>query len=273
MSARDTHPARAPLRRWAAGGLAVELLPAQPYAARYTPEQSVVGLAFEPQSGRHAFGSDRARAFSAQANGLAHVPAGCDVYSESPQGGEYLRLTFAARSGSDHVRAFSNLPDPIALKAARALRRALLSAATDPIAFEAPADKLIERVATHLEGAPTDAAARWMTPRRLSRAVDWAEAHLHAPVSIADWAGALDLSVRFFSRAFRAALAQSPHDYLIDRRIARARREIAAGAPSLAAIAAGAGFASHAHMSAVFKARLGAPPRAFRDLAGPLRYG
>ena len=65
---------------------------ATPYCARYCPAEPIIGFAFDPQAGIHAFGSDRRTAFRAKPNGFAYVPSGCDVYSKSESGGEYMRV-------------------------------------------------------------------------------------------------------------------------------------------------------------------------------------
>ena len=83
-----------PRRCTVVGAWSAELLPRKPYCAAYRPEVPVVGFAFDGQIGVHAFGSDRRTDFRTRPNSLAFVPAGCDVYSTSNQGGEYLRLTF-----------------------------------------------------------------------------------------------------------------------------------------------------------------------------------
>jgi AraC family transcriptional regulator len=82
-----------PLRRAKAGPWLVELLPKQAYEARYTPEEAVIGFAFDGQSGSHSFGGDRMSEFRSAPDGLAYVPAGCDVYSCSAMGGEYLKIS------------------------------------------------------------------------------------------------------------------------------------------------------------------------------------
>src|ERR1700681_2273143 len=81
------------------GAWCAELLPRHPYQAAYTPDLPVVGFAFDGQVGVHAFGSDHKAAFRARPNGLAHVPAGCDVYSQSKHGGEYLKIAFEKQHG------------------------------------------------------------------------------------------------------------------------------------------------------------------------------
>src|SRR3954464_15975110 len=75
----------------------VELLPRAGYEARYTPAAPVIGFAFESQTGIHAFGSDRRSAYRARPNGLAFVPSGCDVFSSSESGGEYLKVTLGPK--------------------------------------------------------------------------------------------------------------------------------------------------------------------------------
>lgn len=87
-----TPAAAAPHRFAVKGTWCAELLPRKPYQTAYTPEAAVIGFAFESQVGMHAFGSDRRVAFRARPNGLAYVPPGCDVYSCSVNGGEYLRI-------------------------------------------------------------------------------------------------------------------------------------------------------------------------------------
>src|SRR5262245_27320654 len=83
-----------PPRRLTNRSWSVELLSRQAYCASYMAEMPIVGFAFEAQNGVHAFGSDRRVDFNARPNGLAYVPPGCDVYSRSDVGGEYLRIAF-----------------------------------------------------------------------------------------------------------------------------------------------------------------------------------
>ncbi len=86
MNPRNRHqpPQSEPVRRIEAGPWAIELLPGCAYATRYVATQSAIGFAFDSQRGLHAIGSDRVQPFEAIPNGLAFVPAECDVFSESP---------------------------------------------------------------------------------------------------------------------------------------------------------------------------------------------
>jgi AraC family transcriptional regulator len=74
----------------------------------------------------------------------------------------------------------------------------------------------------------------------------------------------LELSEGYFIRAFKQATGKSPHSYLIDRRLARARALMRDSKASLAEIALACGFNSQAHMTSAFKQRLGVSPAQLR---------
>jgi AraC family transcriptional regulator len=258
--------ALAPRRFDRPGAWSIELLAPSPYEARYTPAAPIIGFAFDAQIGIHAFGSDRRSGFRARPNGLAFVPAGCDVFSNSATGGEYLKITLGSDvEGPWHwARRFSDMVDSSAIAAAHCLRRLLLAPhPVDLLAAERMVEALEGRAAATL-GAEAERPASWMTPKRLRVIDELIEARLEEKLSVADLAAALDLSAGFFSRAFRRATGRSPYDYIIDRRIARARLMLRDPRLGLAAIALAAGFASHAHMTATFTRRLGVTPQGLR---------
>ncbi|MHA7776163.1 helix-turn-helix domain-containing protein [Roseibium sp. M-1] len=248
-------------------GWRAELLPRAPYEARYTPEGPIVGFAFDPQTGDHAFASDRSQAFEARPNGFAYLPAGCDVYSRSGTGGEYLRIAFSRLAGEKTpAQRFSSVVDPAATKAAHRLRREiLLQDKSEPLVVEALVQDLESAAMRLLSGtASDDPAGRWMTPRRLNQVEALIEARYADALTVADLADALGLSVDFFSRAFRAATGRAPRAYIIDRRIRHAREMLQGTDATLAIIACASGFASHAHMTLQFRQRLGLCPSDFR---------
>ena len=246
----------------------IELLPAAPYDVGYTPQAPVIGFAFETQAGIHAFASDRASPFRTRPNSLAYVPAGCDIVSRSRSGGEYLaiRRVSAAPSDAWAERRFNDRVDPAAIAAARALRRLILmDAAADPLEIERELARLQAAATRLLTGTMTDhRAARWITPRRLILIEDLVEARLENGLSVREMAASLGLSAGFFNRAFKAAVGMTPHDYVIDRRVARARRLLLTTSAGLADIAIACGFASHAHMTIQLRRRLGLTPSALR---------
>ncbi len=274
-AAFPTGTARAePARHAQAGGYRIALLPRAAYEAAYTPGQGVIGFAFDSQSGTHAFGGDRRRVYRARPNSLAFVPQGCDVYSQSREGGEYLTVAATRRDGAGATaagRRFNDLIDPSAIRAAHRLRRMLLAGVpADPLALEHDALALAGCASRALgDDRREPPAARWLTPQRLHRMEDLIEAQLGGPLTVQDLADALGLSAGFLARAFKAATGQPPHAYVLNRRIARARALLRTPlGRDLSGVAYACGFSSHAHMTAAFRARLGAAPSALRDAAG-----
>jgi AraC family transcriptional regulator len=256
-------------------GFVVTVLPASPYEVSYVVAHHVIGFTFEGQRGVDAFGGSRRRFFDAEPWRLAFTPAGCDVFSASDRGGEYLMLgvaqeTFARIApeiASVPLSQFKNVADPLVTRIAISLRRAtMLGATSSPLAIEVLTAAAVQRVSVLLNGGKLRARPeRRMTPRRLKRILEHFEARLAEEIHLADLAGYIGLSESYLARTFRAATGTTLHAALMERRIARARLLIEAvlrrGArANLADVAAATGFSSHAHMTTAFRRVLGVTP-------------
>ena len=100
---------------------------------------------------------------------------------------------------------------------------------------------------------------------RLARVVDFVEAHLDEPLTVGDLAGVACISAFHFGRCFRTATGETPHRYVMGRRLERAKvMLLAEPALDVTSVALATGFASQSHLSGVFRARVGAPPGAWR---------
>lgn len=255
-----------PVRKVIVGCWEAQLLPRQRYEAHYTATRPGLGFAYENQIGTHAIASDKMRPFHAMPNGLAFVPQGCDVYSDSGRGGEYLVVSGFTMEAGSHA-PFSDRIDPQAIAAAHALRRLFLGKVpADPLCYEALFITLLERLQWQLGRVPdAGGPARWMTPARLKIVVETIEANLGAPLTVQTVAAELGLSAGFLSRAFRAATGLPPHAYIIDRRLAKVRTALSLGGRDLSALAMETGFSSHAHLSTLFRQKLGVSPSVFRE--------
>jgi AraC family transcriptional regulator len=278
MSGRKRNTATVPHRsalRSEGPGFAVTVLPAAPYEVSYVPAHHVIGFTFERQRGVDAFGGARRRPFDAEPWRLAFTPAGCDVFSTSDRGGEYLVLSVAPETfarlapgiATGRLQQFTNVADPLFTPLAIGLRRAtMLGAPTPALAMETLAFAAVERVSLLLDAGTRRAKPeRRMTSRRLKRILDHFEARLAEDIRLADLASNSGLSESYLARTFRAATGTTLHAALVERRIARARSLIEAascrGVPaSLAEVAAATGFSSHAHMTTAFRRVLGITP-------------
>ena len=71
-------------------------------------------------------------------------------------------------------------------------------------------------------------------------------------------------AVHFFLRAFRKTMGLAPHQWLMVRRVERARELIQEGEQPLSEIALDAGFSDQSHFTRVFSQQMGVSPGAWR---------
>jgi AraC family transcriptional regulator len=100
---------------------------------------------------------------------------------------------------------------------------------------------------------------------RLRAVVEYIEEHLDAGPSLEQLAAVARVSSFHFARQFKVATGLPPHQYVIMRRIERAKQLLQAGTDlSLAEVAAHAGFSDQSVFCHHFKRLVGITPRQFR---------
>jgi AraC-like DNA-binding protein len=109
------------------------------------------------------------------------------------------------------------------------------------------------------------------------RVLEYIEARLGTPLRNRELAALVDLSEFHFNVAFRNSVGASPHEYLVRRRIERARQLMLSTDMTLCDIAAECGLADQAHLSRLFRKVVGETPAAWRKSrvadAGPAPAG
>jgi AraC family transcriptional regulator len=138
-----------------------------------------------------------------------------------------------------------------------------------PLAAESLANVLAVHLIRHVLAPRRPARGRDGTlPRgRLRAVVEYIEEHLDAGLTVGEMAKVAHLSAYHFARQFKAATGLPPHQYVIARRVERARRLLQAGALSLAEVAAEAGFSDQSQFTQHFKRLVGVTPGQFRTPA------
>src|SRR5262249_39770211 len=103
---------------------------------------------------------------------------------------------------------------------------------------------------------------------RLRSVVDYIEGHLEAGPTLEQLATFAHLSPFHFARQFKAATGLPPHQYVIARRVERAKQILERDRDlSLANVAARAGFTDQSQFCQHFKRLVGVTPRQFRTTA------
>jgi AraC family transcriptional regulator len=136
-----------------------------------------------------------------------------------------------------------------------------------PLAAESLANVLAVHLLRHVL-APRHPERRrdGMLPRaRLRAVVEYVEEHLDASPSLEQLAEVAGLSLYYFARQFKRATGLPPHQYVILRRVERARQLLQTECDlSLAEVAAHTGFSDQSQFSHHFKRLVGVTPRQFR---------
>lgn len=100
--------------------------------------------------------------------------------------------------------------------------------------------------------------------RHLLRAKDLADARYFEPLGVDDLARAAGLSRAHFSREFRRAFGESPHAYLLTRRLERAAALLRTTDNSVAEICLAVGLQSIGSFTTSFSRTYGQSPTAYR---------
>jgi AraC family transcriptional regulator len=105
-------------------------------------------------------------------------------------------------------------------------------------------------------------ASGGLSPAALRNVTDFIHAYIGEPLSITDLAACCRLSPYHFSRAFKQSTGETPHAFVLRRRIAHAREALTNGM-SLSQTATLCGFSSQSHFTERFRAQTGVTPGQF----------
>jgi len=93
---------------------------------------------------------------------------------------------------------------------------------------------------------------------------DYIDSHITGPVLVADLCALVQLSEAHFSRSFKRTFGESPHSFVVRRRVELAAQYMLTTDASLSDIALQSGFADQAHLCKHFRQAAGQTPAAWR---------
>lgn len=112
--------------------------------------------------------------------------------------------------------------------------------------------------------APRPPPAPGLSRPRIRRLLDYIEKNLSGDLSLEALASEVDLSPLYLVRAFRLAIGETPHRYVIGQRVEGAKRMLADTAMPISDVALASGFSSQSHLSSWFRRVVGVSPAAYR---------
>jgi AraC family transcriptional regulator len=98
----------------------------------------------------------------------------------------------------------------------------------------------------------------------LRSVTDYVDDNLSGDLSLSEIAAAANLSLYHFARTFKRSTGLSPHQYVLHRRVERAKELLKSTDLPVGVVARKAGFASPSHFSEQFRRLVGITPSAFR---------
>jgi AraC family transcriptional regulator len=174
---------------------------------------------------------------------------------------------YGCDGGVVHVIPRFAAADPLLEQLALAVLQALRhGAAEDRLYIET----IAELVAVHMARAhssrtrPHPLAEGAISQRRIRRLLRFIEEHLGEDLSLEALATEAGLSPLYIARAFRVAVGQSPHRYVVERRVEAAKRQLRGSDSPIADVALATGFSSQSHLSNWFRRVVGVSPAAYR---------
>lgn len=133
--------------------------------------------------------------------------------------------------------------------------------ATDRLLVDGGLVTLVSHLAQRADSALRPVKYVALPQWRLKRVIDFVDAHLHEEIDLVALAHTAGLSVRHFARTFREQMGETPHRWVMDRRMARAMALIKRNDMPLPDVAESCGFSGQSHFTKVFKQLTGTTPR------------
>jgi len=103
-----------------------------------------------------------------------------------------------------------------------------------------------------------------IAPAVLRRCIEFIEAHLERDLGLNELAGEAGLSASHFTRSFRKSTGKTPYQFLLHRRVERARALMRDHRASLTEVALASGFADQHHLARVFRRITSLTPSSYR---------
>jgi AraC family transcriptional regulator len=104
----------------------------------------------------------------------------------------------------------------------------------------------------HSAGLPRD---------KLVRAVEYIRDQLNTDLTVSEIAQVVYMSPYHFTRLFKASTGQTPHQYVVDARVKKAKELLTTGKFTISEVAHQVGFVDQSHLTRHFKRVFGLPPK------------
>jgi AraC-like DNA-binding protein len=131
-------------------------------------------------------------------------------------------------------------------------------------AFHAKLLQRLEHLRNQSAASAVSSTGAALQPWRLKRISIFIDQNIDQPLSLDCLSRAVGLSRMHFAALFRRATGLRPHDYVMQRRMERAKQLLSESSMPIVEIAFCVGFQSQSHFTTVFKRAVGTTPNGWR---------
>jgi AraC family transcriptional regulator len=103
-----------------------------------------------------------------------------------------------------------------------------------------------------------------LTPSRLRKVTELVHAKIDGELTLEQMAKAVSLSVAHFSQMFRKSTGKSPHQFVLQQRVERAKELLPKAEARVLDVAVACGFKTQQHFARVFRQICGTSPTQYR---------
>ena len=137
---------------------------------------------------------------------------------------------------------------------------------SDPVHIIYAESKLLELIFRLANQEVTVASKKAYSPIVL-QAIEYIDRNFKEDIKLEDVSNAVGLTPVYLHKLFYKTTGQTPHQLLLEKRLAMAKELLTGSDMSLVNVAAESGFSSQSYFNAVFKKHCGVTPLAFRQNA------
>ncbi len=183
---------------------------------------------------------------------------------------EWVTELGLTRAAAEIVFRSSVVTDEIIITMTRSITNEIVK---DEIGRSEMLETLIRQLTIHLlrahltvrKSPQIELSRAGLVDRRLRRAVEFMHDNFGRELALEEIAAAAYLSEFHFARLFKQIIGTTPHVYLANLRIEKARKLLAETAIPIIEIAAMVGYHSQSHFTKIFKSVTGLTPKAYRE--------
>ena len=177
--------------------------------------------------------------------------------------------------GATDIRERLGVPDPAIEQVGRdVLREVEAPGPAGGVVAAALADLLAAHLVRRHSAATTalePLGRKDVSEAMLRRVVEHIDRNLAADLTVGTLAAVVGVSRDHFGRLFRRAVGRTPHEFVVRRRVERAKELLRGGGGSIAEVALAVGFADQGHLTRHFGRLLGTTPARFLREHGILK--